>query len=79
MAQILVRNLDEGVVKRLKARAKRRNRSLQAEVKSIIEQAAEAPALDMAAARKLCRDIRDRLGERRLPDSTSLIRRGRER
>ena len=34
MAQILVRNLEEGVVKRLKARARKGGRSLQAEAKA---------------------------------------------
>jgi plasmid stability protein len=79
MAQILVRNLDEAVVKRLKARAKRRKRSLQAEVKNIIEQAAETPTLDMDAARELCREIRGRLRGRKLRDSTTIIRKGRKR
>lgn len=40
MAQVLVRNLTEKVVARLKKRAEQRGRSLQAEVKEILEQAA---------------------------------------
>ena len=36
MAQILVRNLDEKIVNRLKARARRNGRSLQAEVRAIL-------------------------------------------
>ena len=35
MAQILVRNMEEQTVKRLKARARKKGHSLQAEVKEI--------------------------------------------
>ncbi len=37
MASLLIRNLDDAAVARLKERAKRHNRSLQGEVKSILE------------------------------------------
>ena len=40
MAQILVRDLDEAVVARLKERARDNHRSLQGEVKAILEEAA---------------------------------------
>jgi antitoxin FitA len=40
MAQILVRDLDEAVVVRLKERARDNHRSLQGEVKAILEEAA---------------------------------------
>lgn len=39
MAQIIVRNLDDAVVDSLKSRAKRNNRSLEAEVRHILEEA----------------------------------------
>ena len=39
MAQILVRKLPEGIVERLKARAKRHGRSLEAEVGDVLQQA----------------------------------------
>jgi plasmid stability protein len=42
MAQILVRGLDERTVALLKERASRSNRSLQGEVKAILEEAAES-------------------------------------
>ena len=76
MAQILVRNLDERTVNRLKARARRNGRSLQAEVQSILEQ---APALDMKAALKLADTIRKSFGNRQFEDSAKLIRRERDR
>ena len=76
MAQILVRDLEEQTVERLKSRAKRGGRSLQAEVKSILEQAA---VLDAESALKLARRIRRRHGGRRFDDSAKLIRRERTR
>ena len=48
MAQVLVRNLRDKVVARLKKRAAQRGRSLQAEVKQILEDAAaEADQTDV--------------------------------
>lgn len=40
MAQLIVRNLDDGVKERLRARAKRNRRSLEAEARAILEEAA---------------------------------------
>ncbi len=42
MAQLVVRNLDPEVKERLRARAKRLGRSLEAEARSILAEAAEA-------------------------------------
>ncbi len=50
MAQVLVRDLDKAVIDRLKARAELHGRSLQVELKGILEQAASA---DAASARKI--------------------------
>jgi hypothetical protein len=45
MAQLVVRRLDDGVKERLKARAKRHGRSLEAEARVILEDAAnDAPS-----------------------------------
>lgn len=76
MAQILVRNIDTETLGRLKQRASDRGRSLQAEVKSILEQAA---VIDAATARALAGRIRRRFRGRRFDDSTELIREDRER
>ena len=76
MAQILIRNLDAAVVNRLKDRAKRGGRSLQAEAKLILEQAA---AVDLVAARKSLARFRKLLGNRRFSDSAVLIREDRDR
>jgi plasmid stability protein len=79
MAQILVRNVQKNVVRRLKERARRRGRSLQSEVKEILVRAASAPKLDMEAARRLTRGIRRRFRPGRAPDSVQLIRQDRDR
>jgi antitoxin FitA len=79
MAQILVRNVEKTVVRRLKERARRRGRSLQSEVKDILVLAAASPQLDMAAARRLTLKIRRRFRPGRAPDSVDLIREDRDR
>lgn len=53
MAQILVRNLDDRVKARLQRRAKRNGRSMEAEVREIINNAAlaeETPAMGFGSA-----------------------------
>ena len=44
MAQLIVRKLDDDAKERLKARAKRNGRSLEAEARAILEEAAGASA-----------------------------------
>lgn len=70
MAQVLIRNLDPGVVKRLKERARRRRRSLQAELTVILEQAAFR---DPAEFRDLAAELRRRLAGREHTDSAKLL------
>nr|WP_254452307.1 hypothetical protein [Roseicella sp. DB1501] len=50
MAQLLVRNLDEAVVERLKARAARAGRSLEAELRDILTTVAK-PSKEEVMAR----------------------------
>jgi plasmid stability protein len=76
MAQLLVRNLDETVVSRLKDQARRHGRSLQAEVKGILERAART---DHERALKAADLIRRRINRRQRTDSVDLIREDRER
>jgi len=76
MAQILVRDLEDDVVDRLKSRAAQHRRSLQAEVKLILEEAAQ---MDKATALRLAEEIRSRLKGRTMSDSTELIRELRDR
>ncbi len=58
MATINVRQLDDGVARRLKRRASLNNRSLEGEVRHILECAAED---DMAARRATFLAVSDRL------------------
>ena len=78
MAQVLVRNLNDKVVARLKTRAKTRGRSLQAEVKTILEEAAKDVPEDFW---KEADRIRKQLGHsgRKFSDSAALIREDRDR
>ncbi len=76
MAQILVRDVDKKVVDRLKAQAKRNGRSLQAEVKGILE---SATRLDPDTARKLALQLQRKLNGKKFSNSAELIREDRER
>lgn len=76
MAQILVRGLDESLVERLKQRARSQGRSLQAEAKMILEQAAK---LDVTTAQDLLAQFRGRFKGRKFSDSAKLIREDRDR
>ncbi len=51
MAQLLVRDLDPAVVARLKEKARQNRRSLQGEVKAILEEAAERATREEALGR----------------------------
>ena len=79
MAEILVRNLDEKTVKRLKKRAKKAGRSLQSEVKLILELAVNKPEIDMETAREVSMRFQRKLKGRKFPDTVALIREDRER
>ena len=76
MAQLLVRDIDPRTVEKLKKRAKQHNRSLQGEVKSILEQAAK---MTMEEARIAAERIRKSLKGKKFSDSAKLIREDRER
>ena len=75
MAQILVRGLDAKTVDRLKARAKLNGRSLQGEVKLILQGAA---GYGREEALEALRKFRKSLG-RNFDNSADLIREDRER
>jgi len=76
MAQVLVRDLDAVVVERLKTRARQHGRSLQGEIKAILEGAAP---LSMSEARSLAEGWQRRLQGKIQGDSSELIREDRER
>ncbi len=76
MAQVLVRQLNDKVVDRLKKRAKEHGRSLQSEVKTILEEAVP----DYDRAWKRIEGLRKRLkgSGRKFSDSAGLIREDRD-
>lgn len=76
MAQVLIRDLRADVVSRLKARAKRHGRSLQTELKEILEQASRQSAVE---ARALADRIRRQLAGRVHSDSVELLAEDRAR
>jgi plasmid stability protein len=70
MPQVLVRDLDATVVERLQARAADHGRSLEAELKAILE--AQARQVTKVEARALAAHIRQRLAVRPQTDSGAL-------
>lgn len=76
MPQVLVRDLDSAVIKKLKARARRHRRSLQAELKEILEQTAALSSMDV---RGRVDEVRAMFAGRMFTDSAALIRRDRAR
>jgi antitoxin FitA len=81
MSEVLVRNLDQGVVEQLKARARSSGRSLQAELKLVLERAAQpAPMRPTRAQYRVLADrVRATLGERPQADSADLLAEDRAR
>ena len=78
MAQVLVRGLDPKVVARLKERARDQGRSLEAELRGVIEQAARFD-VDLTETRELAARLRRRLAGRKHGDSAELVAEDRRR
>lgn len=77
MAQILVRGVDDAVIDRLRKRAEGHNRSLEAELRDILEQASRQ--VDVTSARRSAADLHRKLEGHPHFDSAELIREDRER
>ena len=73
---MLIRDLDPAVLDSLKEHARVNKRSLQAELKHILELAASRKAVDY---RKEIERFRERFGDRVFSNSADLIREDRER
>jgi plasmid stability protein len=71
MANVLVRDLDDDVLKELKASAKAHGRSLQAEIHDVLERAGTR---NLAETRRLSAQWLKRLSRSSHSDSTTLIR-----
>jgi antitoxin FitA len=78
MAQLLIRGLEDKVVARLKARARANGRSLEAELRALINQAA-LRAADLAETRGLAAQLRRRLAGGKHKDSAELVAEDRRR
>ncbi len=76
MAQVLIRDVTPEVVDKLKARAQRNRRSLEAELRIICEQAAQETTVDMRAEVERVRTL---FTGRHFEDSTELVREDRDR
>ena len=76
MPNILIRDVSQKTVDQLKARAKQHNRSLQGEVKRLVEESVKT-AGDAALLR--ARKIRASFGKKIFSDSAALIREDRDR
>ncbi len=76
MADLLVRNVEKTAIEQLKRRARSHGRSLQRELKLILE---EAASLTAEEARQVAEAWHRRLGDRSFGDSADLIREDRER
>lgn len=78
MAQLLIRDIDPEVIKLLKLHAKQHHRSLQGELKSIVE-AAVTTKMSIKETRKICKAWHERLAGSSFSDSTDLLREDRNR
>ena len=78
MAQILIRGLDDRVVERMKERARGNGRSLEAELRALIEHASRSDA-GMEETRELAARLRRRLAGRKHTDSADLVAEHRKR
>ena len=80
MAQVLIRDLDPEVIEALKKKAKENHRSLQGELKTILEAAAsesQQKGLDLFLAQ--VQEIRKRTAGKRHTDAAQLLREDRSR
>ncbi len=76
MPQLTVRNVDEQVYQRLKDRARINRRSLEAEVRAILDQAALPDRTEVV---RRATEMRARRGDRYHGDATAEIRKDRDR
>ena len=76
MPQVPVRGLDQSTIERLQERAQRHGRSLEGELRTILQAAAEDMEVDARAAAERVQAL---FAGRRFSDSAELIREDRER
>ncbi len=76
MAQVLIRNIDDAAIERLRARAARKKVSLERELRDILTEAAHEGRPE---ARRRAAALRRALAGRKHSDSTKLVREDRNR
>jgi plasmid stability protein len=76
MANVLVRDLDDDVLKQLKAAARAHSRSLQAEIHDVLQRASTR---NLAETRRLSTQWLKRLRKSAQSDSAGMVREGREK
>lgn len=76
MAQVVIRNIDDAAIRRLKSRAARKGISLERELRTILTHAARA---DRTGFGERAEAFRRKLAGRRHSDSTAMIRKDRDR
>jgi plasmid stability protein len=76
MANVLIRDLDDDVLKQLKAAAKAHGRSLQAEIHDVLQ---KASSRNLAETRRLSAHWLKRLQNPSHSDSTHMVREDREK
>ena len=83
MTQLVLDDLDPQILESLKARATKHNRSLENELKAILQEVIEAEKAEhlakMATFREQAAHIRQTLSGRIHPDSSELVREDRTR
>lgn len=76
MAQVIIRNIDDEAILRLKERAQRKGISLERELRTIV---VEAAGNDRRTFRERAAKLRRKLGRKTHGDSTASIREDRDR
>lgn len=76
MADFLIRDLGEDVMRRLQSRAKQNGRSVQAEIQEILTRSVKMTREETAARAE---ELRTKFAGRDFPDATLLIREDRDR
>jgi plasmid stability protein len=67
VGQVLIRQIPDETIARLKAKAARHGRSLEAELRAVLEHSVAEPKEELMR-------LREALGGKRLPDSSDLVR-----
>ncbi|MFM2045905.1 MAG: hypothetical protein RLY86_4481 [Pseudomonadota bacterium] len=77
MPDLLIRDVDEETVERLKLHARNHGRSLQAEVAARLKEFAQHPTRE--ETEEMFRSLRERFAGRQFPSAVDLVREGRDR